>query len=196
VHPRVFASISGHLSHHAAGMRSPLQPVSALLSAALALAGMAPTATAAPGPNATPGVWPVSSHLVVAGFDPPLADWLAGHRGVDLSATTGEPVRAIVHGRVSFAGRVAGKPVVAISVAGDRRLTYEPVVPLVATGQDIAAGQVIGRVAATGGHCGGRVGCLHVGLIDGSGYRDPLSLLRRPIVLKPVARSRLGSPEL
>lgn len=138
-----------------------------------------------------PGGWPVDDPLVVSGFRPPKADWRPGHRGVDLAARTGDPVRAMASGVVGFAGTIAGKPVVTVALDGGARLTYEPVLATVRPGALVRDGEVIGTVAAAGGHCGGGHGCLHIGLrtTTGSGgivYLDPLSILeRRPAVLKP-----------
>lgn len=138
-----------------------------------------------------PAGWPVDDPRLVSGFRPPRADWEAGHRGIDLVAHTGDPVRAMAGGVIGFAGVVAGKPVVTVLLADGARLTYEPVLAIVRTGARVRDGDVIGTVAASGGHCGGGRGCLHVGLrtttsSGGTGYRDPLSILdRRPAVLKP-----------
>ena len=140
---------------------------------------------------AFPAGWPVDDPRVVSGFRPPAADWQAGHRGVDLAARTSDPVRAMAAGVVGFAGVIAGKPVVTVTLPGGARLTYEPVLASVTVGTLVRDGDVIGRVASSGGHCGGARGCLHVGLRSTTGtgdpaYRDPLSLLeRRPAVLKP-----------
>ena len=56
------------------------------------------------------GVRPVDG-AVVRGFDPPDKPWLAGHRGVDLKAAEGTPVRAAADGRIGFAGEVGHMPV-------------------------------------------------------------------------------------
>ena len=147
-----------------------------LLAVVLALAGARP---------AEVGVWPVDGTHVVEPFAPPEHDWQAGHRGVGLAADPGAGVRAMAAGRVAFAGRVAGKPVVSVELADGRRVTYEPVLASVVVGQRVAAGDVLGVVVGSGGHCGGE--CLHVGLRTGTGYADPLSLLgRRPAILKPL----------
>ena len=137
--------------------------------------------------------WPVDTPHVVSGFRPPEAAWSAGHRGIDLAAATGDPVRAMAGGTVSFVGRIAGKPVVTVQHEGTAglRSTYEPVVAVVAAGASVHAGDLLGTVAAVGGHCGGVAGCVHVGLRDSVSYRDPMSVLgRRPAVLKPWAAAR------
>ena len=48
--------------------------------------------------------YPVSGELL-QDFAPPNADWLPGHRGIDLAASTGTPVFVPVSGVVSFVGR-------------------------------------------------------------------------------------------
>ncbi|MGW4730849.1 murein hydrolase activator EnvC family protein [Streptomyces shenzhenensis] len=142
-------------------------------------------------------VWPVGTRpVVIRGWEPPATAYGPGHRGVDLGAPPGAPVRAVAAGRVSFAGRVAGRGVVSVELAGtDLRTTYEPVDPSVRTGDEVAAGEVVGRVAATGSHCAAGT-CVHWGLLRGDTYLDPLLLLppwllrRGPSRLLPV----LGVP--
>ena len=66
-------------------------------------------------------VGPVTGPLsVVTPFDPPARRWLPGHRGVDLAAEPYSPVLSPADGTVSFAGAVAGRPVVSIDHGGDR----------------------------------------------------------------------------
>jgi murein DD-endopeptidase MepM/ murein hydrolase activator NlpD len=133
-----------------------------------------------PGP---PGdrAWPVTGEgfrgrpVVERAFEPPPSPYAAGHRGVDLRAAPGAPVRAAAAGRVVFAGPVAGRGVVAIAVAGGLRITYQPVRPTVDTGTDVTAGQVVGSIEPGPSHCSS--GCLHWGLRRGTAYLDPLSLL-------------------
>ncbi|MFF3467832.1 murein hydrolase activator EnvC family protein [Streptomyces sp. NPDC001984] len=137
----------------------------------------------APPPPRTPSTqaigrnWPVGSHpVVVRGWDPPATPYGRGHRGVDLGARSGTPVRAVAPGRVSFAGRLAGRGVVSVELTGtDLRTTYEPVTASVKKGDEVEAGQVVGVVEATGAHCGGM--CVHWGLLRDETYLDPLSLL-------------------
>ena len=122
---------------------------------------------------ATDGVAPVGGPMV-RGFDPPDQPWLAGHRGLDLLADPGAPVFAVLAGTVSFAGRVAGRPVVVIN-HGDTRTTYEPVTAAVVVGQEVSGGEQIGALAA--GHaCPGGT-CLHLGWLRDQTYLDPSTLL-------------------
>ncbi|WP_432247666.1 peptidoglycan DD-metalloendopeptidase family protein [Streptomyces sanyensis] len=141
--------------------------------------------------------WPVGRPrpVVLRGWDPPPTPYGAGHRGVDLAAPAGSPVRAAAAGRVSFAGRVAGRGVLSIEVTGTGepllRLTHEPVRALVARGDEVAAGQTVGVLEEGRGHCSRS--CLHWGLLRGEEYLDPLSLLppgllrRGPSRLLPVS---------
>ncbi|WP_280862357.1 M23 family metallopeptidase [Streptomyces sp. SAI-144] len=140
--------------------------------------------------------WPVGARpTVLRGWEPPATVYGRGHRGVDLAAPPGSPVRAVAPGRVSFAGRVAGRGVVSVELAGTGlRTTYEPVTASVEKGAELAAGEVVGTVEPTGSHCTST--CVHWGLRRGEAYLDPLSLLppwllhRGPSRLLPV----LGVP--
>ena len=159
----------------------------ALLAGLLLSTGPA-TATSAAG--VTGWEWPLDpAPAVVARFDAPTGPFAAGHRGVDLAATVGQPVLAAGRGTVAFAGTVAGKPVVSVDHAGGLRTTYEPVLADVRAGGRVAPGSPVGRVAATSGHCE-PLTCLHWGLRAGPGlatYQDPLSLLGLlPVRLLPV----------
>lgn len=149
--------------------------------------------------------WPVGAAggrpRVVRGWEPPATPYGPGHRGVDLAAAAGAPVRAVAPGRVSFAGRVAGRPVVSVELAGTGepplRTTYGPVRATVTRGEAVTAGDVLGVLepAAPTPHC--TASCLHWGLLRADAYLDPLSLLppwllrRGPSRLLPVA----GVPE-
>ncbi|MBL3665649.1 M23 family metallopeptidase [Streptomyces sp. M2CJ-2] len=137
---------------------------------------------AAPG-SGVPSVgraWPVGIRpRVLRGWEPPETRYGRGHRGVDLAAAPGTPVRAVAAGRVSYAGRVAGRGVVSVELSGTGapplRTTYEPVLPSVEKGAEVAPGEVIGTVAATGSHC--TAPCLHWGLLRADVYLNPLALL-------------------
>ncbi|WP_437033075.1 murein hydrolase activator EnvC family protein [Streptomyces sp. enrichment culture] len=159
----------------------------------------APAGGATGPPGGVPAVgrtWPVGVRpRVLRGWEPPATAYGRGHRGVDLGAPPGTPVRAVAAGRVSFAGRVAGKGVVSVELAdtGDPplRTTYEPVRVSVTKGDLVGAGTVLGTVEPTGSHCAAAP-CLHWGLLRGDTYLDPLTLLppwllhRGPSRLLPV----------
>ena len=135
-------------------------------------------------------VSPVASTSVQAAFVPTEA-YGSGHRGIDLSAEPGFPIRAVANGRVALAGPVAGKPVVVLVVddpeVGSVRVTYEPVSPAVKAGDFVRAGQQIGNLSATGGHCGSPPHSQHLGLKQNARYLNPtLNLGSGRIVLKPL----------
>ncbi|MEU9981258.1 M23 family metallopeptidase [Streptomyces sp. NPDC050856] len=138
------------------------------------------------------GVWPLGPPrpVVVRGWEPPASPYGPGHRGVDLDAPPGTPVRAAAGGRVSFAGPVAGRGVLTITLTGSGspplRTTYEPVRPLVPVGAEVAAGQVVAAVVDSRSHCAPV--CLHWGLRRGEAYLDPLSLLPPHLLRRPPSR--------
>ena len=106
-------------------------------------------------------------------------------------------MRAVGSGTVTFAGYIAGKPVVSIELVnsvttfGNRvRSTYEPVNSLVSTGSYVSAGAVIGYIdfsSRESGHC--QDSCLHFGLklVDEATtrYLSPRILWRSLAVLHP-----------
>lgn len=117
-------------------------------------------------------------------------DYGSGHRGVDFPAVPGTSVQAVADSTVALAAGVAGKPVVVLLVddphLGRVRVTYEPVLPLVAVGARVLAGQQIGVLAELGGHCGRAPHCLHLGIKRDGRYLDPGPLIPTGrIVLKP-----------
>jgi len=134
------------------------------------------------------GVWPlVPQPEVVRGFDPPDDPWGAGHRGVDLLGSPGQPVRSALPGTVSWAGVLAGRGVVVVDHGGTRT-TYEPVDATVSVGDRVAAGDRLGRLSPVGSHCPPRT-CLHWGWIRGETYLDPLRLVGAgPVRLLPLWR--------
>ncbi|MGI5340341.1 M23 family metallopeptidase [Streptomyces sp. CA-181903] len=180
-------------------MRRILQLLLAAAVAAVTLVCALPAAAGdgAPAPSAT-RAWPVGTRpAVLRGWDPPAVPWARGHRGVDLAAAPGDPVRAAAGGVVSFVGTVAGRGVVAVEVAGTGdpplRTTYEPVVAAgVRQGDRVEAGVVLGELGPGRWHCA--AGCLHWGLLRGREYLDPLGLLpgwmlrRGPSRLLPLSR--------
>jgi len=109
------------------------------------------------------------------------------HRGADLAAREGAPVRSACAGTVVHAGSVAGQGRVVSVRCGARRVSYLPLARVtVRAGATIRAGTPIGTVAA--GHGG-----LHLGVrreADRFAYEDPLTLIApsgRPRVPVPIA---------
>lgn len=141
-------------------------------------------------PRAAPGAWlrPVPGP-VVRPFVAPRSRYGAGHRGADLVAPSGTPVRAANSGEVSFAGSVAGSLHVVIAHAGGLRTSYSFLATVaVRRGQRITRGEVIGTA---GGGVDDHAGVLHLGLRVGDQYVDPMVLfsptdLTRLIRLVPV----------
>jgi hypothetical protein len=96
------------------------------------------------------------------------------HRGADLAARPGTPVRAACGGRVVHAGPVAGRDGVVSVSCGVRRVSYLPLDAIaVRAGAEVRAGAALGAVAP--GHGGLHVGVRREG--DPFGYEDPLALL-------------------
>lgn len=176
-------------------MTSLLLALSALLATPLVHGPLADSATGPAGIPPAPVPWavwrsPVDPLTVIRPFEAPSGPYAAGHRGVDLEARPGAPVLSAGFGRVAVARRIAGRWVIAIEHPpglpklgdGTWRTTYEAVRPVVAEGDLVREGQRIGTLVG-GGHCA----CLHWGLKSGRTYADPLALLRRPTVLKPIS---------
>ncbi len=159
-------------------------PLETALDGPFATARHGPVAVDAPALPRGYG-WPVAGDPpeVLRAFDPPPRPWLPGHRGVDLAAPAGAPVRAAAPGTVAFAGQVAGRPVVSIEHPGGLRTTYEPVTPTVQAGDAVEQGDLIGHLTRAGAHCAGP--CLHWGLRSGAEhYLDPLLLIGGEITVR------------
>lgn len=146
------------------------------LLAVLLLAGppvqAAPVAGVGPPPRpatATGALRPVPGE-VVRPFDPPAHEYGPGHRGVDLAAQPGDPVRAALGGRITYAGLVAGTGWVTIDHGGGLVTTYGPVEQRLPAGSAVARGAVVGAIAVTGRH-------LDWGARLRGAYLDPLLLL-------------------
>ena len=139
-----------------------------------------------PAPGTGPGgsragawAWPLDHHSLDERFDPPTTEYGSGHRGVDIAASTGDIVRAVAAGQVTFAGMVGGIAVVAVD-HGRERSTYQPVRARVQVGDAVTAGQAIGTLLGSPSHCSRA--CLHLGRLVGTDYLDPLELLGSGLV--------------
>lgn len=173
-------------------MRRELSSV--LLAVALITAAMLPATAATAAGDPVPRVgraWPVGVRPpVVRGWEPPATEYGRGHRGVDLAAPPGAVVRAAASGRVSFAGRVAGRGVIAVELSGTGdpplRTTYEPVRATAKKGAQVRAGEPLGALEPPTGHC--PTSCLHWGLRRADAYVNPLSLLPPWLLRRGTAR--------
>ncbi|MDR2453811.1 MAG: M23 family metallopeptidase [Bifidobacteriaceae bacterium] len=111
---------------------------------------------------------------IARAFDLPAEPWLAGHRGVDLTAGQGAVVLAPAAGVVSFNGWIVDRHVLVIR-HGELASTLEPVLCDLQVGDPVAQGEAVGTVAAEeAGHC---PGCLHWGVRRGEDYLDPAGLV-------------------
>ena len=128
--------------------------------------------------------WPVGGTRVILQVFEPHSTYGPGHRGIDLAAASGGVIRTMADGTVTFAGMVAGRPVISLS---HERLgitsSMEPVTAIVRVGERVIRGQAIGLLV-DGDHC--PVSCLHVGMRQGERYLNPLTLLRGFPTLKPA----------
>ena len=156
----------------------------------VALAAASPLSPPAPGAPWQPPVTPI---VVERPYAAPAGPYAPGHRGVDLRADAGSIVRAPAPGVVRVAGGVAGKAVVSIDhphrILGRTgwRTTYEGVLAGVEVGDAVDAGDPLGVVIAHA-HTRG----FHWGLKSGRVYADPMLLLRRTVILKPLGGQARG----
>lgn len=148
-----------------------LAPVSA------ALGGQDDAAPKVPGPAYGSYAWPVRGP-VIRGFEPPAGPYGPGHRGIDIAAQSGTPVRAAEDGVVAFAGRVAGELHVSIDHPDGVRTSYAFLSSVdVDPGSPVERGAVVGAVGA--GHPSTGASHLHLGARFAGQYIDPMLLLER-----------------
>jgi murein DD-endopeptidase MepM/ murein hydrolase activator NlpD len=115
---------------------------------------------------------PPVSGPVVDGWRPPTGPYGAGNRGVDYATVPGEAVSATGFGVVTFAGSVAGNNWMVIRHLDGRRSSLGPLAAFsVRTGQQVAAGQLIGTAATM---------AIHWGVREADVYVDPTTLLPGP----------------
>jgi murein DD-endopeptidase MepM/ murein hydrolase activator NlpD len=140
-------------------------------------------------------IWPVTGP-VIRGYDPPEDPYGSGHRGIDIAASVGTPVRAADAGTVTFAGEVAGQLFVTVNHGGGLASTYSWLSEVRVRKNDaVARGQVIALSGA--GHPGSATPHLHFGVkldgvyVDPMDYLGPLSVVGwirlAPLVTPPAA---------
>jgi murein DD-endopeptidase MepM/ murein hydrolase activator NlpD len=119
--------------------------------------------------------WPVVGP-VTRGFDPPDSPFGSGHRGIDIAAPVGTPVRAATTGTVTFAGPVGGRLFVTVDHGAGLESTYSFLDSIaVRRGDVVSPGQAIARSGT--GHAGEIVPALHFGVKLADTYVDPLGYL-------------------
>jgi murein DD-endopeptidase MepM/ murein hydrolase activator NlpD len=140
--------------------------------------------------------YPVDFIEITSEFSPlrrhPILALSRPHRGVDLAAPAGTPVRAVASGMVEEAGpaRELGR-CVRIQHAGDLASTYghlSRIAPGVRQGAAVTRGQVIGYVGSTGLSTGPH---LHFSLERAGEYVDPLRFAGGSVSRVPDAAHRL-----
>ncbi|MFZ4516806.1 MAG: murein hydrolase activator EnvC family protein [Microthrixaceae bacterium] len=100
-------------------------------------------------------------------FREPAGPYGPGNRGLEYATFPGDEVTAIGPGMVAFAGRVAGRSVVAVVHPDGLRSTYTGLATTsVAVGDVVEAGTPLGRTAAS----------FHLGVRRGRRYLDPAAL--------------------
>jgi len=168
----------------------------AVLALLIGLSGPLPIAAAAPEPP-WPCLWAPVRAPIADGFRSPWCPWCRGNRGLEYAVLPGAAVRASAGGVVRFAGLVARIGYVVVEHPTGVRTTYGRVSDtVVAAGDPVVAGQILGRAAgsllffgvrpASGGPVAGRWG-------RPGAYLDPSRFL-----VRRIGRARLvptdGSP--
>lgn len=127
--------------------------------------------------NAAPGcgdfLWPVAGGIITQPFIP------GRHWGVDIGIPEGTPLLAPASGTVLWADRLEGGYGLAVLIgAGERRYLLAHLSrPLVAAGQPVRAGEVVGLSGNTGRSTGPH---LHFEVREGSRRLDPLACRGQP----------------
>lgn len=118
---------------------------------------------------------PIRGQLIRV-YDAPDDPYAAGHRGADVAAASGTPVKASADGTVSFAGSVAGNRSVTLDHGNGLQTTYSYLATsIVITGQKLKLGAQVGTVGA--GHPNSGLGPhVHLSARRSGTYFDPLEL--------------------
>ncbi|MGH2681867.1 MAG: murein hydrolase activator EnvC family protein [Actinomycetota bacterium] len=146
------------------------------------------------GPDHGGYVWPVRGP-VISPFEPPSRLYGPGHRGIDIAAPVGSPLRAAGPGVVAFAGWVAGSLFISIDHPDGVRTTYSWLSAVsVSRGDRVGAGQPIGATGS--GHPTRVPPHLHFGARVGDVYIDPLLLLGGGSLVGMIHLAPLEEPVL
>ena len=105
--------------------------------------------------NAQPSIWPVDGKLMLSAFGnrtDPFSGEGAFHKGVDISSTTGTPVRATADGIVIYSAFESGYGRLVVVDHGHGVHTYYAHLSKfeVRTGQELRRGEIVGRVGSSG----------------------------------------------
>jgi murein DD-endopeptidase MepM/ murein hydrolase activator NlpD len=142
------------------------------------LIALAPTAAAdgAPSPRlGTEFAVPLYG-TVLQPYDAPDNPYAAGHRGIDLAAPEGTPVRASAPGTVSFVGSVAGNLTVSVAHDAHLKTSYSYLGSAsVTSGEHVDCGTVVGVVGKGRPHSGWGPN-VHLSARRDGVYFDPLEL--------------------
>lgn len=140
--------------------------------------------------SSPPSDWelPVNGE-VLRDFEAPPQPWAAGHRGVDLAASTEGDIRSPADGVVSFSGVVVNREVLSINHGAGYVSSFEPVESELQVGDSVSAGQtiaVLGTYDDDADHCPSA--CLHWGVRLHGEYLNPLLLTGdlEPSILLPL----------
>jgi murein DD-endopeptidase MepM/ murein hydrolase activator NlpD len=146
---------------------------------AVLLASKVGAATADVRPTAREGAEhavPLFGTVIHAWDAPEDEPFAAGHRGIDVAAPAGAPVRASAAGVVSFAGNVAGNRTVSVDHPDGVRTTYSFLGTIAAhRGDAVAGGDDLGTVGI--GHPNeGVPPHVHLSARRGDVYFDPVEI--------------------
>ena len=120
--------------------------------------------------------WPLRGPIV-RGYEQPSNPYASGHRGIDIGAPVGTPVKAAAPGVVHFAGKVAGSLFVSIDHDAGLQTTYSWVSEIdTRKGATVQKGDVI-ALSGTGHPGSTEPTHLHFGLKKDGDYVDPMLYL-------------------